>query len=216
MLSIQIPTIYQRKPYFDALVEEFKWVARTYWGNIEIIDNIGDKTSRMVQKRKMRYESTNMPYSVQWDDDDWIHPMGIYHRMNELKYNPYSVSYRMVQEFDCKPNYSIPGKLLITDFRKKYPLRRLNEFGFDIIEPTNCKCVVKTEHCRNVIKELDLTERWGEDGQFGRVLYKKKLLKIERYIDKHIYWYLNLTGEPFTRLRYKKVTTNDEGKKTLL
>ncbi len=216
MLSIQIPTIYQRKPYFDALVEEFKRQARPYGDKIEIIYNIDDKTIPIVQKRKMLYESTNMPYSVQWDDDDWIHPMGIYHIMNELKYNPDSVSYRMAQEFDGKPNESIPGKLLITDFRKKYPLRRLNEFGFDIIEPTNCKCVVKTEHCRNVIKELDLTERWGEDGQFGRVLYKKKLLKIERYIDKQIYWYLNLTGEPFTRLRYKKVTTNDEGKKTLL
>ena len=84
MLSIQIPTIYQRKPYFDALVEEFKRQARPYGDKIEIIYNIDDKTIPIVQKRKMLYESTNMPYSVQWDDDDWIHPMGIYHIMNEL------------------------------------------------------------------------------------------------------------------------------------
>lgn len=216
MLSIQIPTTYQRKAYLDTLIEEFKRQARPYGNKIEIIYSIDDKTMPLAEKRSILYNSTSMPYSVQWDDDDWIHPLGIFHIMNELKYLPDSVTYRMVQEFDGKPNESIPGKLSITDFRKRYPLRRENEFGFDFVEPTQTKCVIKTEICKNVIKELDPTTRWGEDGDFGRVLYRKKLLKVERYIDKHIYWYLNLTGEPFTRLRYRKSTTNDEEKKTLL
>ena len=29
-----------------------------------------------------------------------------------------------------------------------------------------------------------------------------KKLKVERYIDKHIYWYLNLSGEQFGMHRY--------------
>lgn len=216
MLSIQIPTTHHRKAYLDSLIEELKRQARPYGDKIEIIYSIDDKTMPLAEKRSILYNSTSMPYSVQWDDDDWIHPLGIFHIMNELKHSPDSVSYRMIQEFDGKPNENLPGRISITDFRKRYALRKENEFGFNVVEPTNCKCVIKTEICKNVIKELDLSTRWGEDGDFGRVLYKKKLLKVERYIDKQIYWYLNLTGEAFTRLRYSNTPATDKKKYTLL
>ena len=51
-------------------------------------------------------------------------------------------------------------------------------------------------------KDIPDTTRFGEDGMMGRIMYKKRLIKVERYIDKHIYWYLNLTGDAFGFWRY--------------
>ena len=202
MLSIQIPTIISRSHLFKPLLYELRRQAEPYGDKIEIIHLLDEKDMPLGQKRRLLYEMSSMPYSVQWDDDDWIHPLGISHIMKELEHKPDSVAYRMVQEFDGKPAESIPGKMLICDFRKRYAERWLDKYGFDVVEPTNCKCVIKTDIALEGWKDIPDETRYGEDGMLGRSLYKKKLLKVERYIDKHIYWYLNLSGEPFGEYRY--------------
>lgn len=92
--------------------------------------------------------------------------------------------------------------MLICDFRKRYAQRMENMYGFDVVEPTNCKCVVKTDIALKAWKDIPDDTRFGEDGMFGRIIYKNKLIRVERYIDKHIYWYLNLSGLPFGEYRY--------------
>lgn len=202
MLSIQIPTTISRSHVFKPLLAELKRQAEPYGDKVEILHLLDEKEMPLGQKRRLLYEMSSMPYSVQWDDDDWIHPLGIRHIMNELEHKPDAVAYRMVQEFDGKPNESIPGKMLICDFRKRYAERWENRYGFDIVEPTNCKCVIKTDIALEAWKDIPDNTRFGEDGMMGRIMYKKRLIKVERYIDKHIYWYLNLTGDAFGFWRY--------------
>ena len=48
---------------------------------------------------------------------------------------------------------------------------------------------------------LPANQRYGEDGDFGKEVVR--LLKKEIYIDKHIYWYLNLSGEEYSKKRYE-------------
>ena len=202
MLSIQIPTIESRSFVFKPLLQELQRQAAPFGDKVEILHLSDDKKMPLGKKRRLLYEMSSMPYSVQWDDDDWIHPLGIFHILKELEHKPDTVAYRMVQEFDGKPNESIPGKMLICDFRKRYAQRWLDKYGFDVVEPTNCKCVIKTDIALEAWKDIPDSTRYGEDGMMGRIMYKKKMIKVERYIDKHIYWYLNLSGEPFGRQRY--------------
>lgn len=209
MLSILIPTIHNRQHVFEPLMKELQRQCEPFGDKIEILFLRDDKTMTLATKRAELYDMSTKKYSVQWDDDDWIHPLGIELIMKEIEqFQPDSVSYKMVQEFDGKPHESIPGKMLICDFKKRYAQRWLDKFGFDIVEPTNTKCVIKTDIARKISKLIPSQTRYGEDSIFGRELYKSKLLKVESYIDKHIYWYLNRTGDPFGRWRYKPEKNN--------
>ena len=202
MLSIQIPTINSRKNVFETLLQELKRQAKPFGDKVEILYMTDDKEMAVMQKRRLLYEMSSKPYSVQWDDDDWIHPYGISLIMKELEHKPDSVSYRMIQEFDGSPEKNIPGKLLIYDFRNKYKESMRNRYGFDFVEPTCPKCVIKTDIAIWAANQVPDETRFGEDGMFGKILYEHKKLKVERYIDKHIYWYLNLSGEQFGMHRY--------------
>ncbi|MAD24785.1 MAG: hypothetical protein CMO44_11515 [Verrucomicrobiales bacterium] len=202
MLSIQIPTITSRKHVFEPLLQELKRQATPFGDKVEILHMTDNKEMPTMQKRRLLYEMTSKPYSVQWDDDDWIHPLGISLIMKELEHNPDSVSYRMIQEFDGSPTENIPGKLLVCDFRKKYKESMLNKYGYDFVEPTCPKCVIKTDIAVWAANQVPDETRYGEDGMFGKILFEHKKLKVERYIDKHIYWYLNLSGEPFGKHKY--------------
>lgn len=202
MLSIQIPTVESRSFVFEPLLQELQRQAAPFGDKVEILHLSDDKKMPLGKKRRLLYEMSSMPYSVQWDDDDWIHPLGIFHILKELEHKPDTVAYRMASEFDGNPNENIPSKMGTCDFRKIYAQRWLDTYGFDAVEPTNCKCVIKTDIALEAWKDIPDSTRFGEDGMMGRIMYEKKMIKVERYIDKHIYWYLNLSGEPFSRQRY--------------
>ena len=200
MLSIQIPTIVSRSHVFKPLLAELKRQSEPFGDKIEILHLTDEKEMPIAQKRTNLYEMSSMPYSVQWDDDDWIHPIGINLIMNALSSKPDCVTYKMISEFDGIPQKRQPGPLHRTIFRRKYKKAARNVDGFDIVHPPCNKNVIRTDLAIKASKMLPQTQRYGEDGDFAKEVVR--LVKKEIFIDKHIYWYLNLSGEEWSRERY--------------
>ena len=200
MLSIQIPTIVSRSHIFKPLLTELKRQSKPFGNKIEILHLLDEKEMPLAEKRRRLYEMSSMPYSVQWDDDDWIHPIGINLIMNALTSNPDCVTYRMISEFDGIPHLRKPGHIHRTDFRRRYKKRDTNVHGFDVVHPPCNKNVIRTDIAIKASNMLPANQRYGEDGDFGKEVVR--LLKKEIYIDKHIYWYLNLSGEEYSKKRY--------------
>ena len=200
MLSIQIPTVISRSHVFKPLLNEMKRQSEPFGEKIEIIHLLDEKELPLAEKRRRLYEMSSMPFSVQWDDDDWIHPLGIQLIMKALDEKPDCVTYRMISEFDGIPQLRQPGHLHITDFRRRYKRRAVNVAGFDVVHPPCNKNVIKTDLAIQASNALPQTQRFGEDGDFGMEVVD--LLKKEIYIDKHIYWYLNLSGDEWGSFRY--------------
>jgi glycosyltransferase involved in cell wall biosynthesis len=188
MLSIQIPTVEQRKITFRKLYTELKEQSKPYGNDIEIIYLRDNKELPIGEKRNKLYEMATKKYSLQYDDDDWIHKNGIELIMNEL--------YRDV---DC---FTYNYKVHLDDGR--YIYREKNSFGVDYIKqknfngfnnvhPPTPKCIFKTSLARQV--KLDENLRYGEDGFFAIGI--KPLINSSFHIDKYIYEYKNLSGESF-------------------
>ena len=74
MLSIQIPTVESRLFVFKPLLQELQRQAAPFGDKVEILHLSDDKKMPLGKKRRLLYEMSSMPYSVQWDDDDGIHP----------------------------------------------------------------------------------------------------------------------------------------------
>ncbi len=70
MLSIQIPTTISRSHVFNPLLAELKRQAEPYGDKVEILHLLDEKEMPLGKKRRLLYEMSTMPYSVQWDDDD--------------------------------------------------------------------------------------------------------------------------------------------------
>jgi len=200
MLSIQIPTIVSRSHIFKPLLAELKRQSKPFGNKIEILHLIDEKEMPLAEKRRKLYEMSSMPYSVQWDDDDWIHPIGINLIMNALSSKPDCVTYKMISEFDGIPHRRKLGHIHRTIFKRKYKKRASNVDGFDVVHPPCNKNVIRTDLAIKASKMIPQDQRFGEDGDFGKEVVR--LVKKENFIDKHIYWYLNLSGEKWTKERY--------------
>ena len=195
MLSILIPTIENRKPYFQKLFGEMKRQSEPWGDDIEILFYMDNKEMPIGEKRILLYEMATKEYSVQWDDDDWIHPDGIKLIMEQLKYGCDCVTYRWY--------FNLHGEPHIRDFGLKYDkVYEDGRFGYQHVSAPSPKCPIKTTIARkigNLWQGFDKV-RYGEDGIFAEVIHHH--LKTERHIDDLIYLYMGLSNETWTPDRY--------------
>jgi hypothetical protein len=204
MLSIQIPTVDRRSHVFEPLYYELKRQAAPFGNDIEILYLSDDGTMPLARKRSLLYEMSTKPYSVQWDDDDWIHPLGIFNIMKGVVKQPDCICYRMISEFQGRAEYRETGYLRVTDFRRRYKvLMKKTEsphLPYDECHPPSNKCVIRTDLARKAANSINPNQRYGEDGDFAKEVVKS--LKTEYYIDMGLYWYLNTSGDAWGPQRY--------------
>ena len=182
MLSIQIPTIIGREKIFKELLREFETQSAPYGDAIEIIYLQDDREMSIGTKRNILYRKSTKEYSLQWDDDDWIHPRGIELIMDKLKDKPDCVTYDWLCYFD--------PVIEVRSFNIKYPAVELNVDKYNRVGPPSPKCVVKTEIARNIVLP-DI--RYGEDGHFEKEI--GKYINNSAHIDEYIYFYLDRSKE---------------------
>jgi len=195
MLSILIPTIEKRRPYFQKLLGEMRRQAEPWGNDIEILFHSDNKEMPIGEKRMSLYERATKEYSVQWDDDDWIHPDGIRLIMEQLQYGCDCVTYRWY--------FNLHGQPHIRDFGLQYDeVYEDGRNGYKHVSAPSPKCPIKTSIARKI---GDLWPgfgqiRYGEDGLFGAVIHPH--LKTERHLDDLIYLYMGLSNETWEPDRY--------------
>jgi glycosyltransferase involved in cell wall biosynthesis len=195
MLSILIPTVEKRRPYFEKLLGEMKRQAEPWGDDIEILFHLDNKEMPLGEKRMRLYQRATKEYSVQWDDDDWIHPDGIRIIMEQLKYDCDCITYRWYFNLDGKPhirNFGLQYDRVYEDGRD----------GYHQVSAPNPKCPIKTSIARKIGDLLpDFGQlRYAEDAIFSETIYP--YLKTERHIDDLIYLYIGMSNEKWDPDRY--------------
>jgi hypothetical protein len=118
-------------------------------------------------------------YSLQVDDDDWLHPLAMPYIIDELKEDPDCVGYKELCIFDGK-------RVESSNFSIKYPGWLDNYDGFNHVRTPFFKTPIKTRICLQCpIPDI----RFGEDHEFAKMV--QPLLSKENYIDEFIYYYIN-------------------------
>jgi len=194
MLSILIPTVEKRKSYFEKLFGEMKRQAEPWGDDIEILFHLDNKEMPLGEKRMRLYQRAKKEYSVQWDDDDWIHPDGIRLIMNQLKYNCDCITYPLLFNLDGKPH--------IRNFSLQYDRVYDGKDGYYQVSTPNPKCPIKTSIARKIGDIYpDFGQlRYAEDAIFGEAIHP--YLKTERHIDELIYLYIGMSNETWHADRY--------------
>ena len=183
LLSILIPTLTRRKETFIKLKTEIEKQSLPFKDNIEIIELEDEGELTIGRKRNLLYEMAKGKYSVQWDDDDWIHENTIELIMNALDLNVDCITfdeYDLVNSKFYKTNYSLKNEYEVYD-----------KNGYGILKAPYPKCVIKTELARKI--KFNENIKYAEDYHWS--VQMKHILKSEYHIDEFIYIYSNLANE---------------------
>jgi len=189
LLTIAIPTIEQRKEFFNEFYNEVKKQSQPYGEQIEIIYLSDNKEISIGRKRQLLNQMAKGKYVVQWDDDDWIDEKAIDMIMEGIKSDCDVISYNIFSD--------VPEGSPVHSYNQYYSIKFDNHIDINhdtksvFFTPTQ-KMVIKTEIAKSV-KFFDI--RFGEDSYYGRDI--KALLKTEYYIDRFLYQYLNRTKEKY-------------------
>lgn len=179
LLSVLIPTVLERAPQFHKLKQHIfhQLIDYELTDIVEIIHLQDNKELTIGEKRNRLYRMANGLYSVQIDDDDWLHPQAIPYIVDELKDNPDCVGYKELCIFDGK-------RVESSNFSIRYPGWMDNHDGFNHVRTPFFKTPIKTRLCLQCpIPPI----RFGEDHEFAKAI--QPLLSTENYIDEFIYIY---------------------------
>jgi len=182
MLSILIPTVIDRQTIFSQLHNELLQQAAPFGDSIEVLFLTDDRSMSIGEKRNKLYSMASKKYSVQWDDDDWIHPRGIEILMSALHEDIDCITYKWF----CYFNPVIEHRV----FNCKYTEVKDNVDGYNKVGPPSPKCVIKTDLARKV-KFPNI--RFGEDGHFEKEIQQH--IKTSTHIDDFIYYYMDRCNE---------------------
>lgn len=205
MLSIQIPTTYDRKPQDERLMLEFLRQAQLMYpespeiGFIHDVEDCGgfriedievmyyrdNKEISIGEKRDRMYKMSTGQYSWQVDSDDWISENGLQLVMLALKTNPDCVTFM--------EKVTIDGRKYKSNHSIKYPDwegegNGIFEDGFNFHRTPFFKDVIRTDYCVHIGVS---DSRFGEDHEFARLI--KPMLLKEVHIDEEIYFYQHVS-----------------------
>lgn len=182
ILSILIPTVPSRLKQYGRLVDTFRSQIgeNNLFDRVEIISDNTGKEMTIGEKREILYSKANGVYSLQYDDDDEIHPNGLSLILNAIDSN---------NGVDCVTYFEycmINGREYTSNHSLKYDDWQDNFDGFDFVRTPFYKDVIKTEIAKSVPFEKI---RYGEDHAWSRTL--KRRLSTEFHIDQQIYRYIH-------------------------
>jgi hypothetical protein len=183
LLSILIPTIYERAAQFDALKQFLQNQIDLHALNeqVEILWAVDAKEMSIGEKRDWLYTAARGEYSWMLDDDDGAHPQAIPMVVAALHSHPDCIGFREL----C----TINGTEYRSNISRVYSGwegdgTKILEDGFHYHRTNFFKTPIRTNLCRQVgVKPL----RWGEDVDFADRI--APLLQTEVYIDQWIYHY---------------------------
>ncbi len=181
LLSILIPTIIERAKQFHKLRQHIfhQLVDHELTDIVEILFIQDNKEITIGEKRNRLYRMAKGEYSLQVDDDDWLHPLAMPYIIDELKEGPDCVGYKELCIFDGK-------RVESSNFSIKYPGWLDNYDGFNHVRTPFFKTPIKTRFCLQCpIPDI----RFGEDHEFSKMIHP--LLSRENYIDEFIYHYIH-------------------------
>jgi hypothetical protein len=181
LLSVLIPTVLERAEQFHKLRQHIfhQLVDHELTDIVEILFIQDNKEMTIGEKRNKLYRMAKGAYSLQVDDDDWLHPLAMPYIIDELKEDPDCVGYKELCIFDGK-------RVESSNFSIKYPGWLDNYDGFNHVRTPFFKTPIKTRICLQCpIPDI----RFGEDHEFAKMV--QPLLSKENYIDEFIYYYIN-------------------------
>jgi len=179
LLSIQIPTILGREKLFNELYsfithqinrDRFKDV-------VEVIACKDNKQLSIGAKRQRLYEMADAKFSVQVDDDDWLHNQYVKKVLFAIHAYPDCITY--------KEHCFIDGRIELSNFSLNYSDWASFKTGrIKHARTPFFKTPIKTDLClRTGVNDM----RFGEDHDFAKRI--KPILKTEVHIDEFMYIY---------------------------
>lgn len=189
LLSILLPTVHERQESFNKL-RSFIYCqigANDLGDEVEVLHLVDNKEMTIGEKRNKLYRMASGIYSVQWDDDDFMHHEALPLIIDELKNEDCDcVGYKELCIFDGK-------RVESSNFSIKYGGWADNVDGFNHVRTPFFKTPIKTRLCLQVPVPHS---RFGEDHEFAKAIYP--LLHKENYIDEFIYTYQH-NSTPFSQ-----------------
>ena len=183
MLSILIPTLVDRKPFLDQLLNKLTRISQPYKHLIEIVVECDNYEKTTGDKRNILADKANGKYSCFIDDDDDV-PIWYFDSIFKVLQSDSTI--------DC---IGFKG-LIITEGRKG---RQMDVFRHSVglpysegkvngeyLRPPNHLNPMLTDYFRQ-IRFPDLT--FAEDFSFCNRLAEAKLIKNEKFLDIIMYHY---------------------------
>lgn len=197
LLSILIPTTIDRKEATAKLKAELKRqiIEGSYQDSVEIKSMEDNKEMSVGAKRNLLYNAAKGRYSVQWDSDDWIHPLAVKMIIEAAKQLPDCITY--------KEHCTINGEIKFSNFSNEYPDwngegNNVLSDGFHFQRTPFFKTPIRTDLCQKVgVGDI----RWSEDHDFAKRI--KPVLNSEVHIDEFIYFYQHESSNFKTRYGIK-------------
>lgn len=182
VLSILIPTVSGREKQFTKLRTfiQHQIDRLNIYEQVEVIHLKDNKEMTIGEKRNRLFEKANGIYSVQIDDDDWLHYDYIRLILDAAKDGADCIGYKELCIWSGK-------KVESSVFSKKYPEWKDNYDGFDHVRSPFYKCPIKTEIC---LREKFKGIRFGEDHEWSKRIFP--LIKSETFIDEFMYVYQHM------------------------
>lgn len=172
-LSILLPTVIERKPMFDVLLEELK--KQSSGKSVELVICQDNKEISIGAKRQKLLEDAKGEYIVFVDDDDWVTPDYVDQILSNTGSD--SIGFQIECTFDGK------GKCLASASRR-YKDWGENRDGFRYVRSVYHKTPVRRELALKAgFKDM----RFGEDYDYSMRIMP--LIKSEAYINKVMYYY---------------------------
>ena len=182
-LSLLICTIPKRKDLFDKLVLELRSQVSLFPDAIEILSDGGE--GRIGAKRQRLLEQAIGDYVAFADDDDWISKDYIRSIMYGIESKPDAVGFMgwITTNGKHQTNFKISK-----DCEYKTTANGHERFN-------NHLSPVKREIALQIgYKDID----YGEDYDYALRLHESGLIKTERFISKHLYFYHYVTQKSYS------------------
>ncbi len=180
ILTIMIPTTFDRRPLFKELVLE---LSRQIIDNKceDVVDIIYEEDAKEISvgaKRQILLERSIGHFVVGFDSDDWPAPTYIKDIVSTLR------TYPEIDHVGFFEHCTIDGEISTSIFSIKHKVWAENSFGYDHIRCANPKSVIRRSKAIQIGYE-DL--RYGEDRIFSEKV--TPLLNSEFLILKVLYYY---------------------------
>jgi hypothetical protein len=176
ILTIAIPTTFDRRPLFNKLKLELEYQQLNFEDKVEIIFLEDNKELSIGEKREKLYHMAKGEYCVQIDSDDSVASNYVQEVLKALESAPDAVGYI--------EHCTINGKFAKSSISHRWPDWKSNFAGWDYVRTNHFKTPIKTELCKQAgVPHI----RFGEDHEFAKRV--KPFIKTEVFIDKPMYYY---------------------------
>lgn len=174
LLSIQIPTITERKEQFEKL---YNFILKQAEGkSVEVIYECDNKEMSIGVKRQKLLSRSHAEYFVQIDDDDMVADNFVGKVLEALKTRPDCVGYLEDITWD--------GKKKVACHSNRFAQWADNVQGYDFVRTPFFKDVIKVSVAQRVgVRDM----RFGEDHDFAKRI--KPFLRTEVFINEKMYFF---------------------------